>query len=134
MGGAAIAVAALLALSPSYAHADRRGITDIPVIRMNVPAVGLHTLRSSSDTTSPDPTSNTGGNTSTNQSDGPTGQNGNPSGTTGGDGNGGTTAGNGGNGGDGGGAAAGGSVRAGNVVSNSNALNAINVTIVRISR
>ena len=134
MVGAAIAVAALLALSPSYAHAERRGIINMPVLRVNVPTVGLHTLRGSSDTTPPDTTSNTGGNTSTNQSDGPTGQDGNPSGTTGGNGNNGATqAGNGGNGGDGGAAATGGLVRAGNVVSNANALNMLNTVIVRIS-
>ncbi len=68
-------------------------------------------------------------------SDGDNGADATSAGGAGGNGgnNGGATAGNGGNGGDGGNAAAGGLVRAGNVVSNSTALNVINATIVRIS-
>ncbi|PIR83987.1 hypothetical protein COU18_01095 [Candidatus Kaiserbacteria bacterium CG10_big_fil_rev_8_21_14_0_10_51_14] len=84
--------------------------------------------------------SDTGGNTSTDQSDGPAGQNGAPAEAAGGNpstgsgqANGGASAGNGGNGGDGGGAAPGGLVRAGSVISNANALNMINVSIIRIS-
>lgn len=78
--------------------------------------------------------SNTGGGTSTEQSDGGNGADGSSAGGAGGNGgnNGGATAGDGGNGGNGGGASPGGLVRAGSVVSNSNALNMLNTTIIRI--
>jgi len=79
--------------------------------------------------------SNTGGSTSSEQSDGENGADATSAGGDGGNGgnNGGTTAGNGGNGGDGGGADPGGLVRAGNVVSNANALNMLNVNVIRIT-
>jgi hypothetical protein len=78
--------------------------------------------------------SNTGGNASTEQSDGENGADASSAGGAGGAGgnNGGTTAGNGGNGGNGGGADTGGLVRAGNVVSNSTAVNMLNTIILRI--
>lgn len=107
--------------------------------------------------------SDTGGTTSTDQSDGPSGENGDAAGVSAGGGNasnGGASAGNGGNGGDGGAssgnggpgttssqgsdgygagdggnggsASTGGLVKAGSVVSNSTAINMINLNIVRI--
>ena len=87
--------------------------------------------------------SNTGGSTSTDQSDGADGSTGSPQassngapagGANGNSSNGGATAGNGGNGGDGGGASPGGWVRAGGAGSNSNSVNMINVTIIKIGR
>ncbi len=88
------------------------------------------------ETTPADENSNTGGTTSSDQSDGDNGADASSAGGAGGNGgnNGGATAGNGGNGGNGGGAAPGGLVHAGSGVSNANALNAINVTIIRITR
>ena len=79
--------------------------------------------------------SNSGGNSSVDQHDGASGQDGDGAGAAAGNGanNGGATAGNGGDGGDGGNSSPGGLVRAGNVVSNATALNMINVNIVRIS-
>lgn len=91
--------------------------------------------------------SSSGGNTSTDQSNGSAGANGAPADTGNGN-NGGASAGNGGDGGDGGSsptnsgqgaggnggdAGPGGLVRAGSTVSNSTAINAINTSIVRIS-
>lgn len=78
-----------------------------------------------------DQNSDTGGVTSSEQSDGEDGADAASAG--GASNNGGVTAGNGGDGGNGGGAGAGGLVRAGNTVSNATALNAINTTIIRIS-
>lgn len=71
---------------------------------------------------------NTGGGTSSDQSDGENGADGASAGGAGG-----TTAGNGGNGGDGGGAAPGGLIQAGGAVSNANAINAINTSIIRFT-
>jgi len=98
--------------------------------------------------TPPEQDSSTGGGTSTDQSNGSAGANGAPADTGNGN-NGGASAGNGGDGGDGGSsptnsgqegaggnggdAGPGGLVRAGNAVSNSTAINAINTSIVRIS-
>ena len=87
--------------------------------------------------------SNTGGSTSSEQSDGENGADatsaggdggngGNPS-TNSGQANGGATAGNGGDGGNGGEADPGGLVRAGSVVSNANGVNMLNINVIRIT-
>lgn len=85
--------------------------------------------------TTPNENSNTGGGTSSEQSDGENGADSTSAGGAGGNGgnNGGATAGNGGSGGNGGNAAPAGLVRAGDSVSNSTALNVININIIRIS-
>ncbi|MEY4747014.1 MAG: hypothetical protein RLZZ416_63 [Candidatus Parcubacteria bacterium] len=118
----AVGAAVVLALAPFGVFAGTMPST--PPVRVSV-RVELHPQGSNS---------NSGGQTSTNQGIGASGTPGaNASASTpGGGNNGGAQAGNGGNGGDGGNASDGGFVHAGSAFTNSQSVNSVNATVVRI--
>jgi hypothetical protein len=132
------ALAIMLVLTPSAAHAERRAFPGMAPVRIgvlppNLPGP-LRVLDDANTQSSGGSQNNTGGTVSSDQSDGENGADATSAGGAGGSGgnNGGTSAGNGGNGGNGAGASPGGFVLSGNGTSRSNALNMLNTVIIRI--